>query len=338
MRTARTAAFTLIELLVVIAIIGILAGLTAVAVPRVLERSKIAQAQATANQIRTVLSTYYTDFGSYPPRYGYVFGRTQQGDTIFYLRPYLHQVGIYSIEGYEDPFSSGVDTAGPFGGPSQNPVGPPFAIGLLEFFPVGTQIPGAPGQRQYPDNLYLGPDNSAAGQDAQRQLQERNRSFVYIPVQQQQFDRVKAYYERPGQNAPAPEDRYFARVWDANDPRLAPLSTPQAYPPPRYDAFVLLSVGPGGETGGILCDPVGLTGGPTWDGQPEMLPALYHITGMRAYYLATRDLDGNGLKDFDFLARSRQNEAGNPDLQQFGPNVTLLPNGTNRYGPLIYSY
>lgn len=317
MRTARNAAFTLIELLVVIAIIGILFGFTAVAVPRVLERSRIAQATATANQIRTVLSTYYTDFASYPPRYGYRFGNG------FFLRPYLHQVGIYSIEGYEDPFSTGIDTAGPFGGLSQTPNGP-SPIGLLEFFPVGVLI--GPNQREFPQNLYLGPDGSPAALDAERQQNEQRRAFVYLPVNTRQFEFVKAFYERnPGGIT---EDRAFARVWDPSDPRLQPLAAPDAFPPPRYDAFVLLSVGPGGETGGILVDPIG----------NEPPQNIYHISALRAYYLATRDLDGNGLKDFDFLARSRQNEAANPDLRQFGQNFTLLPNGTNRYGPLIFSY
>jgi prepilin-type N-terminal cleavage/methylation domain-containing protein len=333
MRTVRTAAFTLVELLVVIAIIGILFGFTAVAVPRVLERAKIAQTTSTATQLRTVLSTYYTDYGSYPPRYGYVrdwerdqFGQPT-GNVRYYMRPYLHQLGIYSIEGYEDPFSTGHDTAGPFGRPSNNPDGSTFPIGILEFFPVGFTDPAFPGQRQYPsDNeLYRGINSGGpAAQDAERQMGEDRRAFIYIPVNTRQFERVKAYYERDGLN----EDRAYARVFDYSDPRLEPFANPIAsFPAPNYDAFVLLSVGPGGETGGILVDPLGT--------EPD--GALYHVTAMRAYYLATRDINTNGVKDFDFLARSRQNEA-TAVQNEVGPQYSLLPDGSNRYGPLIFAY
>jgi prepilin-type N-terminal cleavage/methylation domain-containing protein len=322
MRTERTAAFTLVELLVVIAIIGILFGFTAVAVPRVLERAKIAQTTSTATQLRTVLSTYYADHGSYPARYGFINRREQDGSLTYYLRPYLHQLGIYSIEGYEDPFSQGHSTAGPQGLPSQNPVGPAFPIGLLEFFPLGTPIPGQPGQREYPQNLFLGADGSPAGQDAERQLGEGRRAFVYLPVYSRHFDRVKAYYERPVSLEGA-----YARTWDPTDPRLEPFHAPDFFPPPRYDAFVLLSVGPGNETGGILVDPL----------PNEPAEAVYHTTTMRAYYLATRDLNDNGLKDFDFLARSRQNEAGRL-RDELGNEFALLPEGSMRYGPMIFSY
>ena len=319
MRTVRTAGFTLIELLVVIAIIGILFGFTAVAVPRILERAKIAQTTNAANQLRTVLSTHYTDHGTYPPRYGY---RTRTND--FYYRPFLHQLGVYSIEGYEDPFSTGMDTDGPFGQPNQNPVGPPTPIGLLEFFPIGQSV--GPGQRQYPDgSLYRGMDGSPAAQDAERQLLEDQRTFVYLPVNTRQMDFVRAYYERhpDGINL----DRAYARTFDLNDPRLEGFTRPDAFPPPRYDAFVLLSVGPGTETGGILVDPLG----------NEPANAIYHITAMRAYYLATRDLNDSGQKDFDFIARSRNNEARALE-NDLGTEFALLPNGTMRYGPMIFSY
>lgn len=330
MRTVRTAGFTLVELLVVIAIIGILFGFTAVAVPRVLERAKIAQTTNNANQIRTILSTYYTDHGSYPPRYGYVFGRTPSthptpGAPIFFYRPYLHQLGIYSIENFEDPFSIGVDTDGPFSGPNQNPAGP-FPIGLLEFFPVGTPT-GITGQRDYPDgSMYLGPNGSPAALDAELQLGEDRRAFVYLPVNSRQMDFMKAFYER--YEGPRSLDRAYARELDFSDPRLEPFTRPDAFPPPRYDAFVLLSVGPGGDTGGILVDPLG--------NEPDN-GSLYHLTAMRAYYLATRDINDSDQKDFDFLARSRQNEAA-AIRDQLGEEFAFLPDGTMRYGPMIFSY
>ena len=35
---------------------------------------------------------------------------------------------------------------------------------------------------------------------------------------------------------------------------------------------------------------------------------VYHITALRAYFLATRDLNANGKLDFDFSARTKEGE------------------------------
>ncbi|MCK5861888.1 MAG: hypothetical protein KAH38_05350, partial [Candidatus Hydrogenedentes bacterium] len=53
----------------------------------------------------------------------------------------------------------------------------------------------------------------------------------------------------------------------------------------------------------------------------------FHLLGLRAYFLATRDLDANGNLDFDFRARTQQKESW--DL----PPTTMLRGGT---GPVIY--
>ncbi len=67
---------------------------------------------------------------------------------------------------------------------------------------------------------------------------------------------------------------------------------------------------------------------------------LYHILGLRAYFLLTRDLNGNEVLDFDFRARTRLGEASPQIAWEFN-NRTLqneLPCDTPfNYGPYIYS-
>jgi len=60
------AAFTLIELLVVIAIIAILAGLGFGAVGGALKTAKKAEVRSMANQIKLALTSYYSEYGTYP--------------------------------------------------------------------------------------------------------------------------------------------------------------------------------------------------------------------------------------------------------------------------------
>lgn len=60
-------AFTLIELLIVIAIIAILAGLGFGAVGGALKSAKKAEVRTMANQIKLALTSYYAEYGTYPP-------------------------------------------------------------------------------------------------------------------------------------------------------------------------------------------------------------------------------------------------------------------------------
>jgi len=66
--TSRTnRAFTLIELLIVMAIIAILAGLGFGAVSGALKSAKKAEVRSMANQIKLALTSYYSEYGTYPP-------------------------------------------------------------------------------------------------------------------------------------------------------------------------------------------------------------------------------------------------------------------------------
>ena len=62
----EAAAFTLIELLVVIAIIAILAGLGFGAVGGALKTAKKAEVRSMANQIKLALTSYYSEYGTWP--------------------------------------------------------------------------------------------------------------------------------------------------------------------------------------------------------------------------------------------------------------------------------
>ena len=63
---ARSPGFTLTELLVVISIIGLLAGLSAVAIPRAMEAGKKAKAKAELTSLVAAVKAYRQEYGRYP--------------------------------------------------------------------------------------------------------------------------------------------------------------------------------------------------------------------------------------------------------------------------------
>ena len=70
METVQSRGFTLIELLTVIAIIAILAALTSVALPRALEKAKVADVLGDYRTISPALVAYQADHASLPMPYG----------------------------------------------------------------------------------------------------------------------------------------------------------------------------------------------------------------------------------------------------------------------------
>ena len=78
------------------------------------------------------------------------------------------------------------------------------------------------------------------------------------------------------------------------------------FPTPEYDAFVLIGVGPLNNTRGILVPPEGED---AWLNEAGVTPEdAYYALALRAVYLATRDLNGNGMLDFCYLERNAKGE------------------------------
>ncbi len=315
--------FTLIELLTVIAIIGILVALVAVGLSRMVEKAKVARVMNTLNQLRNNLVKYYTDHREcFPPRYGYLKVPPSGGisdEEQYYLQPYTTSIGYFRSMDLYDEFSYSHDT---------NKDG---LIQLLEYSPVGQKV--GPNNYEFPVTRFNGPPRPPNGAEA-----NEPRPYVYIPVNCSQAAKVARYYYQLMQSGNRIDvlNGAFARVWPSDDLGLH-------FPPPRYDAFALIGVGPTENTWGVIPAPV--------DGEPsEADPVIYHIRALRAFYLATRDANENMKPDFDFSNRTGGNkEDADPasyearglpgalcllPAQRPGPDGALGP----APGPIIHVY
>lgn len=314
MKMSRAKGFTLIELLTVMAIISILAAMVMVVGPRVLERAKLRRLDSALRQVSIALTAYYTDNRSYPPGYGYIgFAHAQDRNApsdpskdpgYYHLIPYMHILGYHGDDNMYDEFSDSYDT-------DRDGV-----LSLLEFSPHGELQQDGKFKFDFKNwPRYMGPGTSGLQEEETRQLDAKSRPFVYIPINKQQFSRVQKYWIK--------KNAKYAEVWDPTDPDF-PMGI--TFPPRTYDAFVLISVGPGGSTFGLLPEPLGVDA-ESADNSRD----LYHITGLRAYFMATRDLNANGVLDFDFRSRTQLGEAA-PELGN------ELPPGQPpySYGPYIY--
>ena len=284
MKSVRRAGFTLIELLTVIAIIAILAGLTAVTLPGVLERAKIADVVTDMKAISQSLHAYYTEQGTYPPGYGYqtFLPNALAGAPPFYWHhSYTSDIGITGALDQYDRFSRGYDT-------NRN-----GTLQLLEFVPLpDDRGPGISwlDLEQTPNvQPYAGGEAVGA---LDKRLREQ-RPYVYVPYKKSDVDRMK---------------RIAGEGWDGATWNAGFITANTVCPPPQFDSFVLLSVGPLENTRGVVSPPgdeaawLGSTG--------ETLPERsYYVLGMRAAYLATRDADKEGNLDFDYISRRNNGQA-----------------------------
>jgi prepilin-type N-terminal cleavage/methylation domain-containing protein len=328
MRTTRARGFTLIELLTVIAIIAILAAMVFTVGPRMIENAHLRSMHDTMRQINAALTSYLGENNSYPPGYGYIQwsakdmtppAQGEPGSDYYYLLPYMATLKFHGNVKLYDGFSESYDT-------NRNGV-----IDPMEFCPVGlqpkpTDIPRFPVVLYLGSNVYAPGENTSGPGELGRQLDADSRPFVYVPVNLRQFKRAQKYWIEKGD--------FYAENWDANDPARPKI----AFPASSYDAFVLIGVGPGGNTDGVVAfPPKGLS--------TEDLPYVYHITALRTYFLATRDLNGNQKLDFDFEAR-KSGEAkleylvdGTPANNMLPPPPAATPGlwGRNGYGPCIFT-
>lgn len=343
--------FTLIELLTVIAIIMILAGMVFIVGPRMIERAKITSWVQVCNEIRTTAVAYMTKkavgVSSYPPAYGYLIKQIEDADLsqigtgkdelYFCMAPYVSQKYLGYMRNYDvyDPFartSHDTDRDG--------------AISLLEF--------SLTGEKQATSDSYVFSDEAQhyvyngnnLSSEVQVQLTSQ-RPMLYIPVNLAQAKLVAQYYARIIQDngellAGANATRWNTTETFPNDPDEKCRDNPLRklhFPPNCYDDFILISVGPTADTGGIVT-PLRSENGGLVDYTAEFLAGVYrrsdwyHVLALRAYYLATRDINDNGMLDFDFRNRTRSGE-GKPTSYS-NKDLCLLPNGTNGAGPLIY--
>jgi len=327
MKTALTRGFTLIELLTVIAILSILFAITAVAAPRIIERARVANTESIMNDIRTKLATYAAEHGAFPPRYGYLQDpEAEEDDRRHHLLPYTAHINVHRSTDVYDPFSMTHDA-------NQNGM-----IDLLEYTPWGQQ--DRPGEYDFPETLY-NPANPVGrpDEDAAEQM-DQPRPFIYVPVNSEHARLVREYYHSPDEDG---DIDWWGERWDPEDHRLRRLN----FPPTDYDTFVLISVGPEETTSGVVSSHE--FSGPQFPNEETNLLDIfdgdlamaYHVAALRTYYLATRDLEGNGQPDFGFINRTR-GDAGNPaSYADFGgpeDQLNLLPDGSNRAGPLILQY
>ncbi len=273
--------FTLIELLVVIAIIGILAGFLAVGLPRAIELAKIRDVESDFHGIRTALSVYLTQHGTYPPAYGYYTGYDSAGGApLFYLVPYMARIGEFTNEKLLDRFSYTDDA-------NQNGV-----VDRLEFTPKGIQT--GPGRFLFPENpadpdyvpRYTGaPPLPASDEPA---------PYIYLPVNKRQADQYATWFFKRWKSTDMV--KYMYAMDDGPGAGNNPVEDyNMSFPSAQYDDYVIISVGPWGQTGGITANA------------PAVADARlqYHIDVLRAYFLATRDANENRLLDFDYRARKQ---------------------------------
>lgn len=313
----RQKGFTLIELLTVIAIIAILAGIIFTALPRVRERAKLTRLTSVFNGIRTALVTYAAKPGNggYPPAYGFLNNAargksanvvSQDPALYYYTKPYGVFIELAKAQDIYDNFAESADW-------DKDGV-----LSPLEYAPIGIEDP-ATNKVTYTNQLYTGP-GSVPMEEAE-QLKATETPVRYVPVNLTQFARAKKFWV---ENAKDP----LARTWDPSAPELANMT----FPPPKYDAYVLISVGPGFDSFGVLADP------------PQGAPAAYayHIAALRTYFLATRDLDNDGALDFDFDSANTQRTSTYTVTLKNGQTYqadNLLPSATAPagYGPKIFT-
>jgi prepilin-type N-terminal cleavage/methylation domain-containing protein len=276
MYTGKDWGFTLIELLVVIAIIGILAAMLAVGYPKAMEMARLSDVETDFNALRNSLSVYAADHGSYPPRYGYYTGyKDATGTDLFFLTPYLAKIGEFRNMGLYDRFSFTDDA-------NQDGV-----VDRLEYTPEGIQTG--------PDN-YLFPEDPAHPDYVPPYIgipplppSNEQAPFIYVPVNRRQADQYAQWFFKKWKATG--NVKYMYAIDDGAGPGNNPIEDyGMTFPPPQYDDYVLISVGPAGITSNA----------------PAVNPLVqYHVDALRAYFLATRDANDNGELDFDYRARKQ---------------------------------
>jgi hypothetical protein len=301
-----------------------------------IENARIRRLQQTFEKIEVAMMSYKDAHATYPPAYGFidfdVADEYHRTDTIpekdrvrYHLKPYLFYLGFYGVEDFDDPFAYSFD------------INEDMRLGLLEYSPIGESYKyDSSGELGFPRDLY---DGSVPPADWEEQEERDSLPFVYAPVNMRQFKRAERYWINTGD--------YLATSWD----RMHPLLKDVQFPPPRYDAYALISVGLRNRTFGIVdpeidgASPLAPLGNERAN-TPETLCEVYHVRALRAFFLASRDLDQNGHLDFHFRDRIKLKEGNVEPYEVKRTGAVTGPTSTNNrlpdremqdgHGPWIY--
>lgn len=328
----KKAGFTLVELLVVIAIIGILAGFLFSGIPRILEKAKVTKARTTMTSLNLLLAEYLTTHGSYPPAFGYLnkFAR----DIPAASRGTFSQNTSVFVNGTNEPsrkffvrksWTSFIDIT------KNTDLYDPFAVENSD-----TDWNGVTNRLEFHTD---GVVNEIT--DYSTILVSGQRPFIYIPINKRQMKRVSNEWIREWETEYASDSSENnpltlggPRPNDQND--VNGTLQDMNFPPAKYDAYVLVSVGPTLNTRGLVFDTINNGLIDISEYQPNY---RYHVAAMASYFMLTRDLnirtntgeiEGDGMLDFDFDARNR-------GQQKFPDNFFPSTNGPGIAGPLIYT-
>lgn len=321
MKRTRRDGFTLIELLTVIAIIAILSAITFSVLPKIREKGKLTALQGSFSNLQKALTLYASrdKQGSYPPAYGYLTAAArklsvneigslsqQQVDALSYYQPWGSFIELNKAKDIYDNFASEIDSDHD------------GSLALLEYTPIG-QKNVSTGVFTFHNEIYR--ENGSPADEVAEQLKARDCPIRYVPVNTKQVKAATRYWLEDAKDP-------LASTWDMNNDKIKDFR----FPPPKYDAYVLISVGPADNTFGVLAEP------------PSGAPAAYafQIAAIRTYFLATRDLNQDGVLDLDYdpqnLQRKLEYTISPANSASYQVN-NLLPSPTQPagYGPRIFT-
>ncbi|GEM_PF-3594429 len=287
--------------IVVLVILTVLAAVLIQAIGRSREKAKVAATEHDLQNLKTALADYFITRtpNTYPPRAGCLFKGLDIDDRDrdpdhFYDQFYRPYLARMDLVSASDF----VDTCS-----------------FSEDLNLNGDLESATDSET--DTLIVIEDQPVLDRDAITQTElyrEPNREldgeqvpYQYFPVYSRNLKKFRELLRRE-------DDLYAARAHTTQELRDAGLRIP----PPFYDSFAVFSVGPMQKDFDII---------------PRNVTSADDLR-IRAYYRLTRDLNNNGIYDFDYRARSEGQETQSAFEN---PGDSNLPDGSMGFGVIIYS-